>query len=107
MRNLAKRVAITVLLAVGSSPAIADAIDGDWCSDDGSRHFSIAGPGITTPEGTQATGSYSRHAFSYVVPTGEPGAGDEIHMQLLNEQQVRVFVNGEAPEIWHRCQLTA
>ena len=30
MRNLAKRVAITVLLAVGSSPAIADAIDGEF-----------------------------------------------------------------------------
>jgi hypothetical protein len=41
------------------------------------------------------------------VPTGDPGAGNEINMLLLNKNEVQVLVNGEAPEIWRRCQLNA
>ena len=101
---VAKRTALVGLLIAGS-PAFADAIDGDWCSPTDVERLRIAGPDITTPAGTETKGNYSRHAFSYVVPVGDPGAGDEINMQLLNEEEVRVFVNGGAPEIWRRCQL--
>ena len=51
------------------------------------------------------TGRYTRHAFSYVVPVGDPGAGDEIDMQLLNEEEVQVVVGGGPPEVWRRCHL--
>ena len=88
-----------------ASPALADAIDGDWCSTTEVAHFSIAGPTIITPAGAQATGDYSRHAFSYVVPAGEPGAGGTIVMRLLNEEEVLVGLAGAEPKLWRRCEV--
>jgi hypothetical protein len=103
--NSTKRVAIVLFLILAPSSALADAIDGDWCSPDDARQFRIAGASITTPAGTQTTGNYSRHAFSYVVPFGDAGAGDEIDMQLLNEEEVQVVVGRGPPEVWRRCHL--
>jgi hypothetical protein len=33
---------------------------------------------IVTPGGKQMRGEYTRHSFSYVVPAGEPGAGETV-----------------------------
>lgn len=96
---------IAGLAAGGASPALADAIDGDWCSTTEVKQFHIEGSKIVTPAGTHTTGNYSRHAFSYIVPAGDPGAGKEIAMQLLNEEEVRVFVENEEPKVWRRCEL--
>jgi hypothetical protein len=85
-----------------ASPAWADAIDGDWCFDDG-RHLSIEGPRIVTPLGSHTQGSYARHSFSYVVPAPEPAAGQTVRMRLLNEDSVDVSLGGGAIETWHRC----
>ena len=103
--DIARWAAISGLVSLVPSMALADAIDGDWCSQRDSEQFSIAGPNITTPAGTKTTGNYSRHAFSYVVPVGDPGAGDDVDMLLLNDEEVRVSVNGGTPEIWRRCDL--
>ena len=103
--DIAKRILIAGVVIVSSSPALADAIDGDWCSTKKAKQFSINGPVIVTPAGTQTTGNYSRHAFSYVVPEGDPDAGEAIAMQLLNEEEVQVSEEGGAPEIWRRCEL--
>src|ERR1700738_1993314 len=62
----------------------ADAIDGDWCKADGKR-MKIRGPEIVTPGGNQTRGDYTRHSFSYVVPAGEPGAGEIVSIILRNE----------------------
>jgi hypothetical protein len=87
--------------------ARADAIDGNWCARDG-RVMSIDGPAIVTPGGREITGNYSRHAFSYVVPPGERGAGATILMILLNEETVRLAPGrGGSDEIWHRCDVTS
>src|SRR5882724_3114953 len=83
-----------------ATPALADAIDGDWCANDG-RHFSIHGPAITTPGGNAIQGNYRRHSFSYVVPKGETSEGEAIAMLLLNENQVAVQT-GNASEVWLR-----
>jgi hypothetical protein len=101
----AQRVLIAGVAIFMSSPAHADAIDGDWCSTTEAKQFSIAGASITTPAGTHTTGDYSRHAFAYIVPDGDPGAGQAIVMQLMNEEEVRVSVNGGEPKIWRRCEL--
>jgi hypothetical protein len=103
--DIARRAAIAALVILAPSMALADAIDGDWCSPTDGKQFSIAGANITTSAGTKTTGNYSRHAFSYVVPVGDPGAGDDVDMLLLNEEEVQVSVNGGAPEIWRRCHL--
>ena len=105
IRDIAMRGAFVGLVIFAPSAAVADAIDGDWCSRTTAEKFSIAGDSITTPAGTATTGRYTRHAFSYAVPVGDPGAGDKIEMQLLNEEEVRVVVNGGASAIWHRCDL--
>ena len=91
----------------GIRPALADAIDGDWCSDDG-RHLSIAGPNIVTPGGTRMQGSYTRHSFLYTVPANEPNGGEEVSMRLLSEVAVLIrFGPADRPsQTWHRCTAT-
>jgi len=88
-----------------AAPAFADKIDGQWCSAPEVRHMSIDGPKIITPGGTHTTGNYSRHAFSYIVPDSDPGAGQEIDMRLLNEEEVQVIEGDGPPAIWRRCDL--
>jgi hypothetical protein len=100
LRSLAAFAAISA-----SSPASADAIDGNWCSGDG-RTFSIRGPEIVTPRGSRIEGNYDRHYFSYVVPNPEPGAGQTVNLTLLGENTLRVEANaasGSPMEIWNRC----
>ncbi len=90
-------------LIAGCGPALADAIDGSWCKDSGGR-LSIDGPAIVTPGGTALRGSYSRHAFSYTAPPGEPDAGATIEMRLLNEETMQMRASPDAvPQTWHRC----
>ena len=103
--DIAKRILISGVVIVCSSPALADAIDGDWCSTTEARQLRIAGSNITTPGGRQTTGDYSRHAFSYIVPAGDPGAGEAIALQLLNEEEVQISGISAAPEVWRRCEL--
>ncbi len=100
------RIALIVSIVVFSvSSAIADAIDGDWCSPDEAKRVSISGPMVITPSGIQMTGNYTRHAFSYIAPSGEPEAGSTVSLQQLSEEKVRVMVGDGQPETWHRCQL--
>ena len=93
---------VSGLCAAG--PALADAIDGDWCSEDRKR-MSIQGPAIVTPGGHRITGDYSRHAFSYTVPSGEEGAGATINIQLLSEYHAQSRL-GNDPKLrdWRRCR---
>ena len=89
------------LLLFGARAAVADAIDGNWCLDNGSR-LSINGSDIVTPGGRQIKGDYDRHHFSYVVPASEPGAGGTVAMVLLSEIQMRLKPpTGE--QLWRRC----
>jgi len=103
--DFVKRVLIAGALIFAASPALADQIDGEWCSTTEVAHFSIAGPLIVTPAGTQTTGDYTRHAFSYVVPEGDPGAGETIVMRQLNDEEILVAVAGGDPVLWRRCEV--
>ncbi len=67
--------------------------------------MSIAGPSVTTPGGAHLSGDYTRHAFTYVAPTGEEGAGAPVQLRLLNEDEVRISFNTQTPVVWHRCKL--
>lgn len=97
--------ALCVAAALPSArPALADSIDGRWCSEDG-RRMDIQGSTIVTPNGTTMSGAYDRHGFSYTVPASEPGAGTAITMRLRGETTVMLWkgsASGEA-EIWKRC----
>jgi len=85
--------------------AWADQIDGHWCFNDG-RSLSIQGARIVTPGGNKLRGKYDRHGFEYVVPQGEPGAGDTVTMAQLNDNVIHVWRGpggSSKPQTWHRC----
>lgn len=89
-------------------PAIADQIDGEWCSGDG-RRLSINGPSIEIPSGKQITGIYSRHGFTYTGPEGDPEMGQIIRM-TQNSDELMLLYRSTAPdnaEHWQRCQVTS
>src|SRR5437879_13175041 len=90
---IAKLAAALAFMFALAGTARADAIDGEWCASDGA-HMSIAGPDVTTPGGMRIKGNYSRHAFDYVVPTGETGAGEPVNILLRGGI---VPVRGEGP----------
>ncbi len=101
----ASLVALTLLAS--TERAWADAIDGNWCFADG-RRLSIQGSDLVTPGGKRMTGDYDRHAFAYMVPDGEKGAGSTVFMVQLNEETIWVKT-GAAPssagdsDTWRRC----
>lgn len=88
-----------------SGQALADQIDGDWCFPGDGRNLTIQGDDIVTPHGTATTGQYTRHAFSYVVPDGDPGAGEEINMAQLNDETMVLRQAGGTEETWKRCDF--
>jgi len=97
-------IAAGLIFLITTGNASADAIDGDWCRADGKR-MSIHGPDIITPAGGNTRGEYSRHAFSYVVPAGEAGAGEQVSIILLSEYLAHARQGNEsAPvQVWNRC----
>jgi hypothetical protein len=100
-RNL---ILAAVLLLAAPATALADAIDGNWCSADG-QHMTIHGDDITTPGGTRIKGNYDRHAFDYVVPAGEAGSGEAVNI-VLRSEYLAVSRQGAANapiKEWRRC----
>ena len=105
------RIILALLFSVASTvPAMADRLDGGWCGGEG-KQLRINGPEITTPYGTIMQGDYGRHSFSYTAPEGDADAGQQIHMQQLNDEQMQLTRSkdgkmGEA-ETWMRCDMTS
>lgn len=105
-----RSVAVSIGLALAGSvlsslPALADAIDGDWCY--GGSHMAIEGSSIVTPDRNKVQGVYGRYRFSYVIPANEAGAGGEITMVMVRGQEL-VQLNRpgakDGPEVWRRCK---
>jgi hypothetical protein len=105
LQSLTTATAGTLLLLATATGARADAIDGNWCRDDGKR-MEIHGPDIVTPGGHRIKGDYSRHAFNYVVPAEEAGAGETVAIVLLSEDlaQARQGAATAPAREWRRCQ---
>lgn len=104
-RRIVPIVAVFAAVSAASiAPAFADAIDGDWCRAD--RRMHIEGPRMVTPGGAAITGDYTRHAFRYHIPSGEPGAPGDRFLRLRSETRLDAFPAdnlGAEPEIWERC----
>ena len=98
--------AFAVAFSGAVTPARADAIDGNWCHTENGR-LSINGARIVTPGGTNMRGNYDRHAFTYIVPPAEPGAGSTVSMILVNDETLHlthpIQPAGSPPQIWRRC----
>ncbi len=91
--------------ALTAAPTWADQIDGDWCFPADGRNLHIRGDDIVTPAGTATTGDYTRHAFRYVVPENDPGAGDEILMRQLDDWTMVLRRPDGVEETWKRCDF--
>jgi hypothetical protein len=99
-----KTIAAALAFIAAAGPALADAIDGDWCFMKDGRRLAIRGPEIVTPGGKKMQGDYGRHSFSYAVPVPEQGAGETVFMTLLDENTVNLRVGAAgATETWLRC----
>lgn len=112
-RGVGVTASVLAILALPAlaAPALADAIDGQWCNKQGST-LEIDGAKLVTPGGTRMSGDYDRHAFRYVVPAGEPGAGGTTEMVLLGDDDLDLTTGPAggprtAPERWRRCQVTS
>lgn len=104
MRAMRVLLGASGFLLVAAMPALADAIDGDWCSPNGARHLTIDGPRMMTPGGARIEGSYTRHTFDYVAPAREVEAGKRVEMRLMGETAVQFRPDGESQaQIWRRC----
>ena len=105
MRRVIVASIVTLVLA---SHAMADQIDGEWCSEDGKR-LTINGLNIEIPSGKQIVGNYARHGFTYTGPAGDPEAGQNIRMAQQSDEQMKLY-RSTAPdkaENWHRCKVTS
>ena len=103
-----RAMAIACALAALATPALADAIDGDWCAADG-RSLSIDRQKIKTPGGVAITGDYARHEFVYRAPKQDADAGQVVYLRLFDDNDMgSVHVkDGKADGdvvMWHRCQ---
>jgi hypothetical protein len=103
MNKIAAAFGVALVLAPGL--ALADAIDGDWCSPDNKLRLSIQGPNIVTPGGHNIQGDYERHSFSYIVPASEPGSGKIAQMFLMGEYAMQFKAGPVVPtdQVWRRC----
>jgi hypothetical protein len=106
---MARQLLAASLFLLSAAPALADAIDGDWCA--GGRRLMINGPEITTPGGTTMQGNYARHQFSYLAPKGDDDAGAQVFLDLLSEKAMNSYhvIDGKLsePTLWKRCQITS
>lgn len=111
-RNLVWPVLACVAVLATTTPVFADQIDGTWCSLSG-KSMTINGSEVTTPAGNTLTGQYTRHAFAYEIPEGEPEAGGRVWANQLNDHNISVTVTKTAErkdgvtENWTRCETVS
>jgi hypothetical protein len=98
-----------VVLFTSTQAALADRIDGTWCSPDG-KSVSVDGPNVVTSRGNAIFANYNRHHIDYIIPAGEPDEGSQFRADQLNDNQIRVVLIGAGGEpkgeveIWTPCK---
>jgi hypothetical protein len=105
-----KLVLVTAaFISASKQAAVADRIDGTWCSPEG-KSVSIVGPNVVTSRGTAVDANYNRHHIDYAIPAGEPDEGGTFRADQLNDNQIRVVLTGADGEpkgeaqIWTPCK---
>ena len=112
MKTHTAAVLAIAILALSAQPALADKIDGNWCSAKG-KSISVDGPTIVTPGGKSIIGYYDRHNIDFTIPEGEDGAGGKFSANQLNHEEISVSITSRSgakvgdPEIWTVCKPTS
>ena len=89
---------VLAVVAMQVGLALADAIDGNWCTSDG-KNMSINGPQIVTPGGKKMKGDYDRHGFRYVVPKPEKSAGVQVVMRQIDDDTIYVTISKASTKV--------
>lgn len=93
-----------VALLACTTPALADSIDGKWCSEDG-RRIDISGSSGIWGKGVSLKGDYFRYTFLFEMPAGEPDAGQKVEMRLRRaDQKMLVRIGDGDTKVWQKCQ---
>ncbi|MCU0819042.1 MAG: hypothetical protein MUF11_06980 [Beijerinckiaceae bacterium] len=98
------RLASGLLALTLASPALADSIDGKWCSEDG-RRITIEGSlGLWGTAGLKISGDYLRYTYLFAMPSGEPEAGQKVEMRFRRmDQTIAVKIGEGEAKIWRKC----
>lgn len=99
------KFAALFFLAIVWSPGIAhaDALDGDWCSEEGNK-LTIDGKIITTPAGRTIEGVYGRHRFQYTAPVGGWKSGKDIDIRQYSDTRMVLKAGDERETEWRPCE---
>lgn len=100
------------LMLLGSAPARADRIYGDWCYGDERLHVELTT--LVTPGGSSPPAQIDRHSALYAIPDGERDAGATVMFRQLNDDMVARHLLDPATgqlsaerEIWEPCKPPA
>ncbi len=106
-------IAALFMVALSTSPALADQIDGEWCSPRGGR-IVVDGSNVTTPSGASVKANHSRHHVDFDIPAGEESAGDHFSADQLSDNEIQVTISHNTSakpvtqEIWTKhCGVTS
>lgn len=100
-----RRCTLAIALLTGLTvPALADALDGDWCNAIDGK-LTIDGSTIITPAGKSVEGNYSRHRFDYTPPEGDWNAGQPIVIQQYSHTLMKLSVGDQPAREWRPCQV--
>ena len=93
---------------LATTPALADSIDGSWCSKDG-KHLSINGSEIILPNGVKTKGAYGRHEFLYNALPSDADPDVQFFLKLRSEDSMNSYVlknhQRSDPLSWERCAV--
>ena len=87
-----------------ASAAVADVITGAWCPPGGGRVLVVKNFNDVTFRSKMVKANVDRHNVDFVIPDGEPDAGQQFKANQLNDEQIRVTIGKNAPEIWTPCK---
>lgn len=97
------RPLIVITLLAFPIPALADSIDGKWCSEDG-RRIEINGSAGIWGRSLSISGDYFRYTYLFQMPSGEPEAGQKVEMRFRRSDQSIVVRIGEGEgKVWRKC----
>ncbi|MCZ8269348.1 MAG: hypothetical protein O9306_02185 [Beijerinckiaceae bacterium] len=102
MPNLRLAPSLAALLL--ATPAVADSIDGKWCSEDGRRIIIEGSLGLWGTGGLKIAGEYLRYTYLFAMPAGEPEAGQRVEMRFRRmDQSIAVKIGEGEARIWRKC----
>lgn len=98
------RLALSLAALLAAAPALADSIDGKWCSEDGRRITIDGALGLWGTGGLKISGDYFRYTYLFPMPAGEPEAGQRVEMRFRRiDQSIAVKIGEGEPKIWRKC----